>query len=483
MAEDWGNRMASGKSLLAEGIQALRERWEGLGLGERLTRAQPPQEPEIEGELFAARAREALGPHVSLATKKQIAAQLAKELRTETRPDFLSFKLAGLSLGLAPSRQELLGALKSIEEGSLEMSEAERKIRAALDGPRKGLIRLWLSVPGGIDFLVWLRAQTLAALAQSPELEPLEAELKSTLGDIFAQGMLRHEQVSWDSPARVLERIIGYEQVHAVGSITDLKHRLGDDRLIYAFFHSGWPGEPVAFLEIALTRGLAGSIEQLIRSEGRVAEEVDTAIFYAINAPHAGLRGISLGEELIRASCQAVAKQHPRIKRFCTLSPIPSLCKWIDEQSEARLQTLIGPLPKRLEMMAWQSLSAPEAPAPGAAVGPQSLGPWVKPLLATPWGPEREELASYALHKICAKYLSAEREGAKPRDPVARFHLGNGASIERLRFGADASEKGWRQSRGMMVNYLYDLESLTKNQKLMREGQHAASLRVRWLSR
>jgi malonyl-CoA decarboxylase len=309
--------------------------------------------------------------------------------------------------------------------------------------------------PGGTATIVAMRAALLKTLNGRPDLKGLESDLRHLLTSWFNRGFLQFERIDWHTPAVVLEKLFEYEAVHEIHSWDDLRRRLAEDRRCFGFFHPALPDEPLIFVEVALTRGMAGEIAPLLApvAEDGNGTSPDTAVFYSINACQDGLAGVSFGDLLIKQVVDAVSHELAGIRTYCTLSPIPGFRAWLDR--------LIA-----------------EAP-------PESLAPEDRKLLADRrWvesEPSRKRLQK-PLMQLCARYLVQEKRGGRPIDPVARFHLGNGASVERINWAADLSEKAIAQSAGMMVNYLYDTEEIVENHEtFVREGKVAFSSSVRTL--
>jgi malonyl-CoA decarboxylase len=250
--------------------------------------------------------------------------------------------------------------------------------------------------------------------------------------------------VDWNSPASLLEKIIRHEAVHAIRDWSDLRRRLQSDRRCFAFFHPQLPEEPLIFVEVALVGAIPRSIAHLIedrRARPRVEKPPSVAAFYSISNCEPGLKGVSLGNFLIKRVAEKLRGEVPSVKRYCTLSPVPGLRKWLaTAQGVAVAEALRQRHGADLERLA-------------AAVRNGSL--------------ERDDQAM--LTACAATYLA--RYGATPSgDPVARFHLDNGARLERINLGADLSEKGMRESLGVMVNYLYDLGAVEANhERFMRD--------------
>lgn len=330
--------------------------------------------------------------------------------------------------------------------------DALRRLEAAIDSPRQELFRRLNMAPGGTAAIVQMRALLIDSLKEYPELKAFEADLRHLLSSWFNRGFLQFERIDWRTPAVILEKLILYEAVHEISGWTDLRRRLAEDRRCFGFFHPALPDEPLIFVEVALTNGLAGQIQELIETtpEDAGGETPDTAIFYSISNCQAGLAGISFGNFLIKQVADAVQRELPHIKRFATLSPIPGFRRWLDG-------TLAGE-------------------------PPEFLGEDDIDLLKRSGWRENEVMRQQlknTLMRLCAQYLLHAKRGDRPLDPVARFHLGNGASVEQINWAADLSEKGLGQSAGMMVNYLYDSAEIVSNhESFVRNGEIAASAAV-----
>ena len=249
-----------------------------------------------------------------------------------------------------------------------------------------------------------------------PELRPVERDLTHILTSWFNRGFLELRQLDWTTPAHILEKLIEYEAVHEIQGWSDLQRRLAPDRRAFGFFHPALPDEPIIFVQVALTRGMASSIQRLLSSEpAPLDEDTDSAIFYSITNCQRGLAGISFGNFLIKRVTATLRAELPDLVTFATLSPIPGFAKWLaDAQANGSL----------------------------AAIDPVDQN---------------------AMEAACAQYLVGARRGTLPLDPVARFHLRNGARVERLNWQGDTSDKGTRESHTLLVNYLYSGQDLEAN--------------------
>lgn len=359
--------------------------------------------------------------------------------------------------------------------------KAERSLRKTLDAPRRRLLTQFNALPNGVKFLVDMRAELMPLARKDRFLRGLENDLKYLLRNWFDVGFLELRRITWDSPASILEKIVAYEAVHAIKDWQDLKNRLDSDRRLYAFFHPRMPDEPLIFVQVALLNGMAGNIQELLDVSAPVGdpEEANTAIFYSISNAQRGLDGISFGNFLIKKVVQTLSKEFPNLKHFATLSPMPGFKKWLD----AALAKPEG-----------EPLTAPEQKALNA-IG-KKLGWSGKVTLAqclkqTDWLTEEGLSAAVEepMVRLGARYLALEKrpskeEGGVPTaaNPVAHFHLTNGARIERLNWAGDRSENGLGQSYGMMVNYYYKLNEIERNHEVYSEqGKAVLSSAVRAL--
>ena len=358
--------------------------------------------------------------------------------------------------------------------GPVERADAERDLRHALEPPRITLLRQFNALPEGVKFLVDRRAELLDLGRRDPLLRGLEEDLKRLLGNWFDIGFLELKRIGWESPAALLEKLMAYEAVHAIRSWTDLKNRLEADRRCFAFFHPRMPDEPLIFVEVALVAGMASDVNALLDEAAPVGDPqaADTAIFYSISNCQHGLAGISFGDFLIKRVVDALASDLPRLKVFATLSLLPGFRAWLDQQRERAPDGLLLPA----ERNAIEAL--------GDGIGERD----VPALLDRPdWHSEPQLAAALRepLLRLCARYLLRERiQSGRALDPVAHFHLSNGARVERLNWLGDVSEKGLQQSAGIMVNYLYRLADIEANHEAYRgEGRVAASGALRALAR
>jgi malonyl-CoA decarboxylase len=346
---------------------------------------------------------------------------------------------------------------------------AKARLRRVLEPPRLKLLTQFTTIPDGMKFLVDLRAELLQRSAGDAMLTALDADLRGQLAAWFDVGFLELRRIDWTSPASLLEKLVGYEAVHRIRTWRDLKNRLDSDRRCYAFFHPRMPEEPLIFVEVALVRGMAGTVRELLDEKAPVLDPrgADTAIFYSINNCQRGLDGISFGNFLIKRVVSLLSDEFRNLKSFATLSPVPGFSRWLGErfaagetgllsEEEGRAISAALPLPT--------AIAAPGAPAlpPDAEAKPETPEAVLRRVLAKRHWMRNEALSRAVepvLMRLCARYLAIEEAPGRPgraRDPVAHFHLSNGARIERLNWRGDVSEKGLKESAGLMVNYLYD---------------------------
>jgi len=311
-------------------------------------------------------------------------------------------------------------------------------LQEAVEAPRQELFRRCNMAPGGTAALVDLRQRLLRTLGDHPERAAIDADLTHLFRSWFNRGFLTLQRIDWQTSAVVLERLIEYEAVHQIQGWRDLRRRLESDRRCYAFFHPALPQEPLIFIEVALTRAMAAQVQPLLDPESPVADpaEATCAIFYSITNCQQGLRGVSFGNVLIKQVVEDIGKEFPRIRTFATLSPIPGFRTWLLE----RATMAPGSISHALAALV----------AKGDDVSPIDLVSAPNAL--------REELM-----ERCARYLVSTGAGVGAQDPVARFHLANGARLERLNWMGDTSPTGLRRSYGVTVNYVYRLTDLERN--------------------
>ena len=339
---------------------------------------------------------------------------------------------------LAAKFQPDSAALRAAAEHYLAggTAEAAAALARAADPPRQELLRRINMAPGGTGALLAMRSELTARLRDEPDLKLLDADLKHLFASWFNRGFIELRRLDWQTPAAVLEKLIAYEAVHEIKGWDDLRRRLAPDRRCFAFFHPALPGEPLIFVEVALVQGLATAMPPLLakqadEDEARAqATRADTAIFYSISNCQDGLRGVAFGNFLIKQVVEELTAEFPQLKRFSTLSPVPGFRRWLVQRLANGGDPDAALLPE-LERDGWWN-----DPAQAAKLR--------APLL-----------------RLCARYLT--RPPSIRIDPVARFHLGNGARLERINWLGNSAPRGIQESFGIMANYLYDHDSIENN--------------------
>ena len=352
-----------------------------------------------------------------------------------------------------------LGAEPAALDAALERYRAEPSpetaaaLAAAAEPRRQELLRLMNTAPDGTRDILGMRVALLDALTRRRELKLVDDDFVHMLRSWFNRGFLDLHRIDWRTPALVLEKIIEYEAVHQILDWEDLRRRLESDRRCFGFFHPSLPDEPLIFVEVALCKGLAGSVTDLLFGEVDPDVDADTAIFYSISNCQRGLTGVSFGNFLIKQVVRELAAENPKLHRFATLSPVPGFRKWlIREAQEGRLPAAPGGEVAALDGIETPGWLADSAPG---------------------------EHLKFRLSQLCAHYLLRAKRGNHPLDPVARFHLRNGARLERINWMSDPSPTGLVQSAGVMVNYVYDEADLVANHEaFVNEGRVAHSRAV-----
>jgi malonyl-CoA decarboxylase len=465
------------ESLFDRAIDGMRNAWRDIAVTARLTTPSVrPDLPRTDEALVKQRIAACLdgpGGEVSARARAAELGRLYLGLSAIGRGRFLHL----LARDFGVDRKALDRRFEEERQAAddpMQAEDIEEKLREALITPRTRLLSQFSSLPEGFKFLVDMRSELLDRIPGDPTLTGLERDLRRLLTWWFDVGFMTLSRITWDSPASLLEKLVAYEAVHEIRSWTDLKNRLAADRRCYAFIHPRMPSEPLIFIQVALVNGLAGNVNQLLDETAPEGDptKADTAIFYSITNTQDGLRGISLGNFLIKRVVDHLSHDLPNLRTFSTLSPIPGFRKWLDQRlTEGEPKLLSGPEHEKLRGL------VPKKGAKGA----------LKEILDRPDWPADEKAVSALekpLSRLCARYLLNEKRNGRPLDPVARFHLSNGARVERINWLADISANGLRKSAGMMVNYLYRLRDIEENHEAFAgEGRIIASATVRSLAR
>ena len=402
---------------------------------------------EMRGGEVSARARATNLGHIYLTLSSLGRKTFLKILATEFRidSDVIQEKLDGLT--------------KVNDNVSREMWESS--LREALIPPRVKLLRQFNELPDGVKFLVDMRGDLLDWSRDDVELGFLEQDLKSLLFSWFDIGFLELEQITWSAPASLLEKLIDYEAVHEIKGWSDIKSRLAPNRRCFAFFHPKMPDEPLIFVWVALVNGMATNIQQLLSgsSSRETSDEVyDTAIFYSISNAQKGLTGINFGNFLIKRVVDKLTHEFSGLKNFSTLSPMPGFLDWLRGRDKDMLQLL-----ESTQIETIKTLGSDED------IGKKFVSYLTNENLfveSKVYEKLRPILIRLSYHYI----LNAKRPSGTALDSVAHFHLNNGARVEQINWGADISEKGVRQSAGLMVNYRYVLEEIESNHEIYQSG-------------
>ena len=333
----------------------------------------------------------------------------------------------------APSKNEvekkITNYLSNKDDKSL------KQLGEAVEGKRQELIRRLNMAPNGTPFLVSMREDLIKFLPINTELKNLDEDIRHLFKSWFNPGFLRLEKITWETKAAILEKIIKYEKVHQIKDMNDLKRRLQqDDRRFFAYFHPILKDEPLIFVEVAFTKDIGKSIQQLIKPKTDENLNYDTATFYSINNCQDGLMRVTLGNFLIKRVVFEIQQENHKIKNFGTLSPLPGFADWFFSLNDTKLKDIL----KKYDTSKLEFLKSPQL-----KIGDPKI--------------IEEEIA---LKKLVCHYLINEKINNKPLNPVSRFHLGNGASIHDIIINGNTSDYGYSESFGIMVNYSYQLDKL-----------------------
>jgi malonyl-CoA decarboxylase len=395
------------------------------------------------------------GEASGVALARQILDQY-RSLSPDGRRAFFRFLADALQPDPARVREAAEAYLKAPSETALS------RLQGAVESPREEFFRRLNLAPGATGEIVAMRRDLLRLLKEEPALNAVDADLKSLLDSWFNRGFLVLRRIDWQTPAAILEKVIAYEQVHEMQGWDDLRRRLHPvDRRCFAFFHPSLIDEPVIFVEVALTREIPRTISSVLNEAPKSGDgaEPTTAVFYSISNCQEGLKGITFGNFLIKQVVEELASKMPSLKRFVTLSPVPLFGRWLDRVRAGDGAGIVTAVDR-------------------AALRPLDDPSWFHQRDAS--SEIKESLLALAAHY----FLLAKTPDGRPVDPVARFHLGNGARLERINWLGDTSEKGLRESHGLMVNYRYDPKEIERlHEAFANHGTVAASRAVRALLR
>ena len=361
-----------------------------------------------------------------------------------------------LARDFGPDRALLVRAIAAY--GRNPDAEAASNLHYSTEPRRQELFRRLNRAAGGAKDLVAMRADLISLFRGNDDFAQVDKDFLHLFVSWFNPGFLVLRHIDWGTPANILEKIIRYEAVHQIRDWDDLRRRINpQDRRCYAFFHPAMVDEPLIFVEVALTGAIPDKVQNLLASDRALEtpEKFRTAVFYSISNCQEGLSGVSFGNFLIKRVVEELRSELPRLDQFVTLSPVPVFMSWLENPSDLTAERLD---PKTIEML--------------------RTAEWLE-------APEKAESLRQALEPLAAYYfLKAKNSKARPLDPVARFHLGNGARLERINWLGDTSTKGLRESASFMVNYLYDLDEIERNHEdFANRGEIAASSAVRKMGR
>ena len=380
-----------------------------------------------------------------------IAREILQRYKTLSREDRLGF-IKFLARTMQPDANEVARAAKAFLDGSSAASI--KALQRAVESPRLEFFRRLNLAPGATAAIVAMRRDLIAAGDAS--VAPVDSDLRHLLASWFNRGFLVLRRIDWQTPATILDKIIAYEAVHEIQGWDDLRRRLDPaDRRCFAFFHPSLVDEPLIFVEVALMSDIPESIGAVLQQEAPRTSEFEekptTAVFYSISNCQEGLRGISFGNFLIKQVVEDLVKERPSLKTFVTLSPVPNFASWLASVLADPDTDLVTPGERRrLEVLADRDWAHSEQVAAA-----------LKPVLL----------------RLAAHYFLVAKAGdGRPLDPVARFHLGNGARLERINWMGDPSPKGLVEAHGLMVNYRYEIKDIERNHEAYaNDGSVAAS--------
>jgi len=458
-SESKGPGQLTGSGFFERTVRNVRRAWRGIteSAYDASWASMQPDLPEADAKRLRAQMRACLttpGGEVSARARTAAVGEAYLALAPGGRENFLKIMARDFDVDHAAVR-DAADVLRRTS-GPAAVREAERALAKTLEAPRIRLLKQFNALPEGVKFLVDMRAELLALKGDDPALDALEEDLKSLLATWFDVDFLELRRITWDTaPGALLEKLIAYEAVHAMESWDDLKSRLDSDRRFFAYFHPCMPDEPLIFVEVALVNGMAKNVQDLLDPDAPALDPmaVDSAIFYSISNTQRGLAGISFGNFLIKRVVDTLSHGFEQLKTFATLSPVPGFRRWLTQVAAAEGADLLF----RAERRKLEGLE-------GFAEAPQKA---LVNLFDDPgWHEDAatRDAVRGPLMRLCARYLLAAKRGDdRALDPVAHFHLSNGARVESLNWMADTSPRGLAQSAGMMINYLYRLNKIEAN--------------------
>ena len=362
-----------------------------------------------------------------------------------TGPRIAFFEALAQRFGADPARMEAAIAAWRVKPDD----ETAAELHAASEPRRQELFRRLNLAPGGTAALVRMREQLIDVLGHRDDLSAVDDDFVHLFSSWFNRGFLVLRRIDWSTPAIVLDKIIRYEAVHEISDWDDLRRRIDpSDRRCYAFFHPALVDEPLIFVEVALTPDIPGAIMPILSPEREVTDtdKARTAVFYSISNCQRGLAGVSFGSFLIKQVVEEISRELPKLSTFVTLSPVTNFADWLKRERAQENSAALNEADKALFA---------ELDDPNWSRNPETAGRLQGPLM-----------------RAAAWYFLRARNGrGLPVDAVARFHLGNGARLERINWLADTSDKAIAQADGLMVNYLYDLDDIETNHEAYAESR------------
>tara|TARA_E500000318_G_scaffold30322_2_gene30085 strand:- start:79 stop:1497 length:1419 start_codon:yes stop_codon:yes gene_type:complete len=443
-------------SFIDRTLTNLRQAWSGLSDSTRhmLSGLPRPDLPDEDLERVRQQMENCLTVRADEVSARARAADLGRMyLALEPAGQLRFLKLLAENYGIDRAAVDTaIDGVKAAKDDEAR-AKAEAILRRALEPRWRRLLKRFTTLPEGVKFLVDMRVVMLEHARTEPAIKALSDDLREMLSAWFDVGLLELTQITWESPAAILEKLIAYEAVHEIRSWDDLKNRLDSDRRCFAYFHPAMPHEPLIFVEVALVPEMAANVHDILDADAPMGDvsAATTAIFYSISNAQKGLVGISFGNFLIKRVVELLKHDVPNLKKFATLSPIPGFGKWSTLTLDENAFELTNTERKTLAQL----------------VEGKTDGELLKSALGrTNWF--KDEQLSTALKtpvsRMAAHYLHGERRpDGKAKDPVAHFHLSNGARMERLNWLGDTSKKGLAQAHGMMINYLYRVSDIEGN--------------------
>ncbi len=471
---------ATADSFLDRTLKNLRKAWEDVSVSTRhyWTGVPRPDLPGDDLEKIRGQMSDCLSDKGGEVTARARAAELGRSYLSLNRTGRERF-LTLLANEFGADHGAVDNAVSALAEAPDEEArrKLERRLRTALVPRWRTLLRRFTALPEGVKFLVDLRAELIPMARDTPELSDLDGDLRDLLSDWFDVGLLELRRITWDASAALLEKLIAYEAVHAIQSWDDLKNRLDSDRRCFAFFHPNMPDEPLIFVEVALVAGMSDNVQTLLDEHAPAHDprRADTAIFYSISNAQRGLSGISFGNFLIKRVVDLLRQELPNLKTFATLSPIPGFRRWMNGELYSGSELLTAAERRALAQILERD---GETPDPELLTAAFERNAW--------WDDEAlQEALRSPMMRAAARYLSqAKRRSGGAADPVAHFHLSNGARMERLNWLGDRSANGLGQSSGMMINYLYRLGEIDDNHEAYTDdGRVALSSQIKGLAK